>query len=335
MEQILWGIMGLADDVEASILPALADEVVNGRIHAIATQGRSASLLRVKQRYSPEKVYYDYYQLLEDPRIDAIYIPFPMHVDWVMDALRAKKHVLCQKPIADAAQDVRRIQAAATANKVLAMEAYACMHSPVFSAMRALIAQGEIGRMSVVDAHYSKPLASSALSYVPNHHRPMHGSIYGAGCHNALALRQITRHEPVNAKAHIDCVHNGVEAAVNAWLDMDGGLTGNFRSSIISDRRYMLAASGDEGVLSFRQAPDAHGDICLHLSNHKHEKEIWLHTRNTYAIMLEQFTKHIWGEGSPVMPLQETEKNIRMLEMLTSSIAQSSPPQQSLLRTAN
>ena len=47
-----------------------------------------------------ERVHADYSSLVEDPEIDAIYNPLPvsLHAPWSIAAIKAGKHVLCEKP---------------------------------------------------------------------------------------------------------------------------------------------------------------------------------------------------------------------------------------------
>ncbi len=62
-----------------------------------------------------EKAYGSYEELLANPDIDAVYIPLPnhLHVSWTIRALKAGKHVLCEKPIGLSAAEAQKLLSAA------------------------------------------------------------------------------------------------------------------------------------------------------------------------------------------------------------------------------
>ena len=72
-----------------------------------------------------ETVYTDYEALLANPDIDAVYIATPniTHKAYTLSALRAKKHVLCEKPMGISLAEVKEMQACAKANGVILVEA--------------------------------------------------------------------------------------------------------------------------------------------------------------------------------------------------------------------
>src|SRR5688500_4027496 len=77
--------------------------------------------------------YGTYDELLRDPKVDAVYVSLPnsMHHEWTVAALRAGKHVLCEKPIAsNAAQAEEMFDAAGRAGRVL-VEAYMYRSHPL------------------------------------------------------------------------------------------------------------------------------------------------------------------------------------------------------------
>jgi hypothetical protein len=64
--------------------------------------------------------------------VEAVYIPLPndIHCEWTVKALKAKKHVLCEKPLAVSEAQAEEMFRAAEENGVLLMEAFAYLHSP-------------------------------------------------------------------------------------------------------------------------------------------------------------------------------------------------------------
>src|ERR1043165_5854207 len=99
MNKVRWGILSTAKIGREKVIPALQ----KGKycdVVAIASRNEeqakaTAKLLNIPVAYS------SYEELLNDPTIDAIYIPLPnhMHVEWSIKAINAGKHVLCEKPI--------------------------------------------------------------------------------------------------------------------------------------------------------------------------------------------------------------------------------------------
>ena len=94
--------------------------------------------------------YGSYEELLADPEIDAVYNPLPnnLHVDWTIAAVRAGKHVLCEKPMGMNAADAERLREIAGDRHV--MEAFMVRFHPQWLRVRELIRQGRIGELRAV-----------------------------------------------------------------------------------------------------------------------------------------------------------------------------------------
>ena len=99
-----------------------------------------------------------YAELIDDPNIDAVYIPLPtgMRKEWVIKAAEAGKHVLCEKPCAIHAADLREMIAACTKNKVQFMDGVMYMHSERLEAMRAVLDDSEsFGQLKRIATQFS------------------------------------------------------------------------------------------------------------------------------------------------------------------------------------
>ena len=95
-----WGVLGAAKFAREHMAPAI-HAAKGAQFTALATS--SAEKAAPFQAFQPELRIHDSYEaLLADPDIDAVYIPLPnhMHVEWATKAAQARKHVLCEKPIA-------------------------------------------------------------------------------------------------------------------------------------------------------------------------------------------------------------------------------------------
>src|SRR5216683_5850754 len=110
---VRWGVLSAANIGVKLVAPAIHASS-NGRLVAVGS--RNPQRARELFAFAPDVlIYSDYDSLVNDPEIEAIYIPLPnsLHAEWTIKALRAGKHVLCEKPLAvTAEQGVTMVQAA-------------------------------------------------------------------------------------------------------------------------------------------------------------------------------------------------------------------------------
>src|SRR5579859_1625824 len=97
---VRWGVLSAANIAAKRVAPAISASS-NGRLVAVGSRnpGRAKELFA----FAPDALFYgDYESVINDPEIEAIYNPLPnsLHAEWTMRALKAGKHVLCEKPLA-------------------------------------------------------------------------------------------------------------------------------------------------------------------------------------------------------------------------------------------
>jgi predicted dehydrogenase len=318
-EKIKWGIIGCGNIVENRFLPALSKEVLNGELYAIASSGKSERFARVVEHYKPLFLYHDYNDLLVNKDIDAVYIPLPnsLHAAWSIKAMRAGKHVLCEKPIACSLNELNEMEKAAVDNHVHLMEAFACLHSPLYPTIRHLILNGEIGEIRSVSAVFCDNI--TGVEHLVK--KDMGGgSIFDVGCYSVLSIRQITAQEPVSVKAIASYLPGGVDATVIALFEMENKMLAGYTSSINSARKREISVLGSEGHISFMHTPNAWGEQHILLANRSSSKDISLTIKNTYASEIEQFGRCILNGEKPFVTIEESKKNIKAMEMLLQSI---------------
>src|SRR5499427_2338517 len=142
--QVRWGIISTANIARAVFLPGLRQ--AGGDVAAVA--GREAG--RAGQFARDNKIgrsVAGYQNLIDDPDIDALYIPLPnsLHAEWTIRALEAGKPVLCEKPLCGTLPDTERVLESARQTGTLLWEAFVFPFHAQFERVTALLAAGVIG----------------------------------------------------------------------------------------------------------------------------------------------------------------------------------------------
>ena len=93
-DKVRWGIVSTGRITHQFVQDL--EFVANGEAVAVASRGQD-SADRFAQQYGISRAYPDYERLLEDPDVDALYIatPHTLHFQNTLDAIAARKHVLC------------------------------------------------------------------------------------------------------------------------------------------------------------------------------------------------------------------------------------------------
>lgn len=143
-DKVRWGVLGVSW-VNHLTLPGLL-KAHNAELHAIASW-RDDAARDEAARWGAKTWYQGFDRLLEDPDIDAVYLPLPnvVHAEWVIRALEAGKHVLCEKPITVSSNDVRAIADVARAQDRLVLEALMYRFTPRWLRALDLIDAGAVG----------------------------------------------------------------------------------------------------------------------------------------------------------------------------------------------
>jgi len=90
----------------------------------------------------------DYRSFLDDPRVEALFVltPAAVHAEITSAALRAGKHVFCEKPMARTVPQAKKMAQAARETERILLVGYLMRHSPDALNLRKLILDGRIGR---------------------------------------------------------------------------------------------------------------------------------------------------------------------------------------------
>ena len=252
---INWGIIGAG-----GIAKVFANGLrfsKTGRLEAIAsrTPGKAdalADLFDVAKRYN------SYEDILADSAIDAVYIStiHPAHLEPVVMAAKAGKHILVEKPIAMNAEEAAKMVDAARENDVFLMEAFMYRCHPQIAKMVELIQDGAIGDVLVVRSTFGYHAGFNPDSRAYNRELGG-GGILDVGCYPASMVRLVAGAaagkpflDPVEFKATGVVGPTGVDHYTTATLKFENDVVAEIATAVACNLPPDTVIYGSEGILS-------------------------------------------------------------------------------------
>jgi predicted dehydrogenase len=199
-DKIRWGVLSTALIGTKKVIPGM-QRSKRGTVDAIASREPERARRNAAELGIP-KAYGSYEELLADPDIDAIYNPLPnnLHVEWTIAAVKAGKHVLCEKPIGMNAEDAARLRAVAGNRHV--MEAFMVRHHPQWLRARELVRQGAIGELRAVQVFFAYD--NRDPENIRNRPETGGGALLDIGCYGIVSGRFSFETEPQRVVSLID-----------------------------------------------------------------------------------------------------------------------------------
>jgi predicted dehydrogenase len=319
MEPVRWGILSISGHYTLRVHQPLS-KLPEATIAAIASRDK-AKAQAAATRLGIAKSYASYAELLADPAIEAVYIPLPndLHAEWTEKALRAGKHVLCEKPIAMDADQARGMAKLAREKKLLLMEAFMYRFHPQWIRAKEIIDSGELGRIRAVQGWFAYNNADPAN--IRNRLENGGGAIYDIGCYAVSSARWLVGAEPVRCLSLVERDPEfGTDRLSSGLLDF-GGARATFTVSTRSFPIQRIDAVGEKGSLSVLLPFNAYADVALAL-----EVTTGLGTRRVmagpcdqYGAMFAAFSRAVRTGASAPTPIEDGIANMAVLDSLFSS----------------
>lgn len=153
------GFMGKAHCVALSNMPKLFTDAPYVPVFQTVCDIVPEIAQDFKERFSFEKVCTDYRDIINDPEIDIVCVctPNDSHAEISIAALKAGKHVICEKPIATKTEDAKAMAEAAeeAAKKgIVSMCGYQYRRIPAIDEAKRIIESKRLGEITNVRAQY-------------------------------------------------------------------------------------------------------------------------------------------------------------------------------------
>ena len=299
MRKVKWGVLGTADIARGQTIPGM-QQAEHCELYAIAGR-KLEKAQRYQQQFGFRKAYGSYDELLADPEVEAVYIPLPndLHCEWSIRALKAKKHVLCEKPLAVSEAQGEEMFRTAEENGVLLMEAFAYLHSPFVKAVKAELDAGVIGEIRYFESAFitgRRPDTDIRLRK-----ETYGGAFYDLGCYPLSMAMWMLGKEPDEVRAIAQFSEKQIDLFTSALLLYQNGMVANIDCGMLLptnrlDRFHVHGTLGEiVSPVEFNQAGEIPYTV---IRNGVHETKT-VNAPNNYSLESEQLSRCILTGEKP------------------------------------
>jgi predicted dehydrogenase len=318
---VRWGILSTANIGVAKVIPGMLKSK-ELEIVAIGSRDLARGQAAAKQLGIP-KAYGSYAELLADPSIEAIYNPLPnhLHVPLTLEAARAGKHVLCEKPIAITADEARQLEAAPKGVHIA--EAFMVRHHPQWIMARDVVRSGQIGRPVAIQVLFSYKLLDP--DNVRNKADIGGGGLLDIGCYPMTGARYIFECEPSRVIALIDRDPvMKVDRTASALADFGQGrqLSFTIGTQMMSYQRVHIVGTDGRFEIDIPfNAPQTGTTLVRKHTLGGEEQTITIPPADQYQLQAEAFGRVVRGEEPLVWGVPDAIANMRVQDAFIRSEA--------------
>lgn len=151
-ENFNWAILGTG--VVANEM-AVALQKAGKPIYAVGNRTHSKAVT-FAEKYKIGKVYDDFHEMFYDENVDIIYITTPhnTHIDFMTEAIKHGKHILCEKSITLNSSELNKAIELAKENNVILAEAMTIYHMPLYKRIKQIVDSGSLGKVNMIQMNF-------------------------------------------------------------------------------------------------------------------------------------------------------------------------------------
>jgi predicted dehydrogenase len=314
-----WGIVG-----PGGIANRFADAitVVDGAsLQAVASrdQDRAGAFA---QMWNAEAAYGSYEQIVNDERVDAVYIATPhrFHHENTRMCLEAGKHVLCEKPITVNAREAESLFSLARDRGLFLMEGMWTVFLPAYQQVREWLDDGAIGNVHLMTSTFGFVVPRNPTGRMLNP-ALAGGAILDMGVYNTAISRWVVGRRPDSVVARAIIGETGVDELTSVSLHFGAETVSQFTTTMLCKTLNDFTIYGSDGHIRI------HPNFCeagaVTLSRGDHTTDVQRPVRhNGFEYQIEEAMQCI-DRGlteSPVMPPVATMDTMKTMDQIRAKI---------------
>jgi predicted dehydrogenase len=156
-KRVGYAVVGLGRISQVAVLPAFRHSKKAKLVAVVSADRNKAKRLATRFGASAAYTYDNYDKCLANPEVEAVFIATDngTHARYSVQAARAGRHVLCEKPMARTPDECRQMIRACRESNVRLMIAYRKYFEPASLAFKKLVAAGKLGKLKLIHSAFT------------------------------------------------------------------------------------------------------------------------------------------------------------------------------------
>ena len=330
MEQRLgWGILStgnIARQFATGVIASKTGALIAVGSRNITSASEFAKSFRIPQAFG------SYEQALAAPGVHAIYnaLPNSMHHQWTIAALKAGKHVLCEKPLASNSAEAQEMFDVAQASGRVLVEAFMYRSHPQTLAVMDVVKSGVIGDVRLVRSSFYY-LTMKIEGNIRFSRELAGGALMDIGCYCINFSRLVAQQEPSRVSVSGKLHESGVDELAAGTLIFPNGIVASFTCGMAVHSDNSAYICGSEGYIEIpvpwkpppreagfeiaRSTPprmDLAGKVIA--SPPPRQRVVVNVDTDLYAIEADDFAATVAGQHPPRVSREDSLRNMRVLD---------------------
>lgn len=329
-----WGILATGN---------IANQFCNGvrgakRCTLAAVGSRSeASASAFADKFAIPAAHGSYDALIHDDRVDAIYVSLPnsMHHEWTIKALRAGKHVLCEKPMAVTVAEAQEMFDEARRAKRALVEAFMYVSHPQTTQILEAVSDGAIGQLQLIRTSFSfrTRRVEGNIRFQP---ALAGGALMDVGCYCVSFARLFAKSDVTDVHAVTKLHPSGVDELTSGTMRFANSVLATFNCGMTTQCDNTAHICGTDGYIAvpWPWKPPAAGATYTIAHNIPPKQDQPFGGSGTpprqtitvdanaelYALEADDFAATVLDGAAPKVAPEETIANTRVLEQIRKQI---------------
>lgn len=248
MKKLRWGLLSTAH-INRRLIPEIRNSH-EGDLVAVASRSQESAEAYASKWNIPQ-TFGSYEEMLASAEIDVIYNPLPnhLHAEWTIKALRAGKHVLCEKPFALTVEEVDAVRQVAEETGNIVTEAFMYRHHPQTKWVKEQVDAGLLGDLQYIHGAFSFAMADRGATNIRWSPEMGGGAIWDVGVYPISYVQYLMGKFPIALQGSQIIGETGIDTSFFGQMIYEGGVTAQFTCSFDTPFQTSLTLIGSEGRL--------------------------------------------------------------------------------------